>query len=344
MKKIIAIISALLITGILVFFGITLFKSANVETIEIVGDVQTVYFVNSSNAVNFNDADLKITYKDGTVKLKKLTKDLVKVKNFNTSVVNNGIMKITYKSNTIDVGYSVVFTGLYYLSDYERQSYDASSSSLVPKTSATYICGVDSKTNVDKTTTKEMIYFHSDGSCDYYSRTTSLSNWFMDDGYYNKSFNYSIGGNNVYVNLGDEKRTFTTSFSNDGELSLVSVDKVYVDETSSDPEFLQSKTTRVFKHYEMKNDRTFGTEDISVTPSDIRFKRNSEFSDSTQKIYIKVNYTNDTFLSTVYVRFNETMFYDKFDTKFDTSLSETQTYKRCKYNGVFFTLYYTVEN
>ena len=98
MKKFISILSACLLAGLVAFLGITLFRTSNVESIEIVGQVQTIYFVGSTNDVNFNNADLKITYADGSVKLKKLDKKLVRVNNFSTSVQNNGIMKITYNS------------------------------------------------------------------------------------------------------------------------------------------------------------------------------------------------------------------------------------------------------
>ena len=128
MRKFIAIVSVILIVGLIAILGVQLVKSANVESIEIVGDIQTIYFVESTSDVNFNDADLKITYKDGSVKIKKLTKKLVSVKNFNTSVVNNGTMKITYKSTTIDVGYAVVWTGLYYLNSEKVEVYNENNS------------------------------------------------------------------------------------------------------------------------------------------------------------------------------------------------------------------------
>ena len=72
MKKIISIIAVCLIVAGLVIAGVFIFKTSNVQSIEIVGDIQTLYFVDSATDVNFNDAELKITYKNGSVKMKKL--------------------------------------------------------------------------------------------------------------------------------------------------------------------------------------------------------------------------------------------------------------------------------
>ena len=108
MKKIISIIVVCLIVVGIVVAGVFLFKTSNVQSIEIVGDVQTIYFVGSTNDVNFNDAKLKITYNNGSVKIKKLDKDLVRVTNFSTSIENKGLMKISYKTQSLDIGYSVI--------------------------------------------------------------------------------------------------------------------------------------------------------------------------------------------------------------------------------------------
>ena len=189
MKKIISIITVCLIIAGIVVAGVFLFKTSNVQSIEIVGDVQTIYFVGSTTDVNFNNAELKITYKNGSVKLKKLDKNLVEVANFSTSVENKGLMKISYKSKTLDVGYSVICRGMYYLSEKNEDIFNGSD--VISNNSGLLIAGVDKNGN-DNTTSTELIYFGENGVCDYYSRETSTSEWYADIGYYNDKFYYNI--------------------------------------------------------------------------------------------------------------------------------------------------------
>lgn len=336
MKKIIRIVSLILLVSILAVLGIFVFKKSNIESIEIVGDVQTIYFANTATDVNFNNAELKISYKDGSVKLKKITNKLVSVANFNTSVVNNGTMKISYKSHTIDVDYAVINSGLYYLSDSKIETF--SGSTITTDNSGTMVAGVD-KNNNDITTTVEMINFNLDGTCDYYSRTSKSSAWYLDDGYFDRTFYYKITGNTIETHLGDNK-TFNISvkFSETGDASLYC--KNYDNYGST--EFIKSTTERTFNHYEMKGNRTFTKDDVSITSSGaIQFHKGDSFSDRNFYIYVKVVYNNDNFLKTVYVRFNESMF--KTDKEFDTSvITPSETRAACIYDGVGFYLNYKV--
>lgn len=323
--------------GLIVFVAIMLFRTSNIESVEIVGDIQTIYFVDSTNTANFGDANLKVTYKDGSVKLKKLSYKNVSVKNFSTAVANDGVMKITYKSKTIDVGYSVVWTGLYYLT--EKTNYSFNGTSVSKSTSGPYVAGINSS-NQDKTTSTEMIYFNSDGSCDYYSRSSSTDTWFMDDGYYNKSFYYIIEGNEIKVHLGEDKLySLKAKVSNDGELTLVSTENTLV--TSGDVSFIKNITERTFDHYEMKGNRTLERGDIETYPSTVSFTKGSKFSDNNTNIYLKVTYKNDNFLKNVNVNFCESMFIS--DKEFSTSVkTPTSTSARCFYDGVYFELIYKV--
>jgi len=278
-----------------------------------------------------------VTYKDGSVKLKKLSYKNVSVKNFSTAVANDGVMKITYKSKTIDVGYSVVWTGLYYLT--EKTNYSFNGTSVSKSTSGPYVAGINSS-NQDKTTSTEMIYFNSDGSCDYYSRSSSTATWFMDDGYYNKSFYYIIEGNEIKVHLGEDKLySLKAKVSNDGELTLVSTENTLV--TSGDVSFIKNITERTFDHYEMKGNRTLERGDIEIYPSTVSFTKGSKFSDNNTSIYLKVTYKNDNFLKNVNVNFCESMFIS--DKEFSTSVkTPTSTSARCFYDGVYFELIYKV--
>lgn len=341
MKKIIPIISVFLVVCVVGFFSMLLFRTSNIVSVEIVDDsnLQTIYFVDSTNTVNFNDSNLKVTYKDGSVKLKKLAYDKVSVKNFTTSVENDGIMKITYKSKTIDVDYTVVCTGLYYLTEKEEFAYNGSTVS--SKKSGPFVAGV-TETNKDKTTTIEMIYFNKDGSCDYYYRNSSTGIWYMEDGYYNKSYYYTIEKDTIKVFLGEDRvYNLKAQVTNDGDLTLVSTENNYVE--NQDVNFLKSSVNRTFKHYEMKGNRIIEKSDIQVycgTP--ITFKKDTKFSDSEFDIYLKVNYKNDTFLKNVYVRFNEGMFIS--DKEFTTAVvTPTVTSARCFYDGVYFELNYSVK-
>lgn len=339
MKKIIPIISVFLVVCLVGFLAVMLFRTSKIDSVEIVGDVQTVYFVDSTNTVNFNDANLKVTYKDGSVKLKKLSYDIVSVKNFTTSVANNGMMKITYKSKTIDVGYSVIWTGMYFLSEKQEHTYNGSDISTI--SSGPFVAGV-TETNQDKTTSIEMIYFNDDGTCDYYQRKSSTGIWYMDDGYYNKSFYYSIEGDTIKANLGKDKvYNLKTKVTQDGELTLVTTQNNYVG--NQETNFLKSSVDRTFEHYEMKGNRTIDRGDIQVhSDSQIVFSKNSTFADSKLNIYLKVNYKNDNFLQNVYVRFNEDMFIS--DKEFSTVVATpTEISARCFYDGVYFELFYKVK-
>ena len=63
MKKIMPIISVFLVAGLITFLGFMIFRTSNIESVEIVGDIQTVYFVDSTNTVNFNESKLHTSRK-----------------------------------------------------------------------------------------------------------------------------------------------------------------------------------------------------------------------------------------------------------------------------------------
>ena len=198
--------------------------------------------------------------------------------------------------------------------------------------------GLDAN-NKDKTTSTEMIYFGDDGVCDYYSRLSSTTDWYVDNGYYNKNFYYKITGNTINVHLGEDKvYNLVACVSNDGDLYLNSVQKTYTDLNN---EFLKTKVNRDFKHYEMKGNRTITKNDITVTcDKALKFAKNSKFSDSDLDIYLKINYKNDNFLKNVYVRFTESMF---IENEFSTLVvTPSTTRAACYYNGVRFNLEYSV--
>ena len=225
-----------------------------------------------------------------------------------------------------------MWTGLYYLEEETQYTYNGSSVS--KSNQGPFVAGVDSLNN-DKTTAKEMIYFYNDGKCDYYSRASSTGTWYLDDGHTNNEFYYEVSGDK---HLGKYKTyTLQAQMSNDGALSLVSTENNYVSGSS----FLKSRIERHFEHYEMKGIRSFGENNISVySPNgEIKFKKGSKFEFSGQVIYLKVNYVNDNFLKTVYVRFNLSMLSSK---GFDTSFVQVSSYEYGFYKGVRFMIKYSV--
>lgn len=339
MKRIISIILIVLCLagiGVGCYF---IFRKNNVDSIEVVGDMQTIYFVNETTDVKFNQSKLKVTYKDGTSKLFDLSYDLVKVKNFSTSVANDGLMKIVYKSHEIDIKYQVVYSGLYYLKTIESSNVVGSS---VNSSESNYVAGLNESTGTDKTTAIEMIYFYSDGCCDYYTRTSSTSAWYMDDGHCDNTFNYTIVGNKIIANLGAEKKyEITASFSSEGVLSLNNVECEYFDENHTD--FLKSKTERTFAFYEMKTERVVDTVSVSghSSLSPVQFEVSDTYESSGKKLVLKVDYKNDNFLKTVYVRFHTSMLIEKqgFNTN---SVVISAIAARAFYKSVGFNIYYVV--
>jgi hypothetical protein len=339
MKRIISILLIVLCVSALGLGCYFLFRKNNVESIEVVGDMQTIYFVNETTDVNFNQSKLKVTYKDGTSKLFDLSYDLVKVKNFSTSVVNDGLMKLVYKSHEINVKYQVVYSGLYYLKTIESSNVVGSS---VNSSTNNYVAGLNESTGADKTTAVEMIYFYNDGFCDYYTRTSSTASWYMDDGHCDNRFNYSILGNKIIVNLGTEKKyEITASFSSEGVLSLNNVECEYFDENHTD--FLKSKIERTFAFYEMKTERVVNSVSVNGYGSNnpVQFEVSDTYESSGHKLVLKVDYKNDNFLKTVYVRFHTSMLIEKqgFNTN---GVIHSAIAARAFYKSIGFNIYYTV--
>lgn len=339
MKKIISILLIVLCLAGIGVFGFFVFKKNNIETIEVVGDMQTLYFVNQATDVNFANSKLKVTYKDGTTKLFDLDKDLVTVKNFSTSVTNNGVMKIVYKSQTIDVNYSVIYNGLYYLQTIETAEVNGSD---VNSTSNSYTAGLNAS-GVDKTTATEMIYFYNDGACDYYTRTSSSASWYVDDGHCDTRFKYTIVGDTLKVSLGDSKTyDIKASFSETGTLTLHNEVCEYFDNNYTD--FLKSKVSRTFSFYEMKTDRVVNSVTVSGVGSEsnaLTFEVNDTYEECGKTVVLRVSYKNDAFLSTVFVRFNTSMLADKQG--FNTSaVTLVPNQIRGYYKSIQFSVYFIV--
>lgn len=335
MKKFFGIFSLVLMLAIFSVLGLFIFRKSKIDSVEIVGDVQKIYFVGSANAVNFNDAKLKITYKDGSEKFQTLSNDFVKVTNFKTSNECKDTMKITYKFETIDVEYAVIKPGLYFLERTEKNIYD--DSYLYKSRPCVMTAGVNNK-NIDCTTTIEMVNFYTDGTCDYYSRKSRFDNWIMDDGSFDKTFNFKFMGNTIKLQLGsDITYDLTVDFSDENvKLSC------FCYENYNESKSIKTVTEKCFKHYEMKNNRAFENNiTISSDAEEIKYKIGEAFSDRDYDIYLVINCVNDNFLKKVYVRFNEAMF--KTSGEFDTSvITPSETRAACYYEDTYFYLSYSV--
>ena len=67
MKKIVWIVLAILCACGLGYIGYVIFQAKNIETVEISGNMQTLYVVGED--LNFGDAKLKVTYKNGNIRM-----------------------------------------------------------------------------------------------------------------------------------------------------------------------------------------------------------------------------------------------------------------------------------
>lgn len=340
MKKIVSIFLICLCIAGIGILGFFIFRTKNVDTIEVVGDMQTIYFVNETTDFNFNKAKLKVTYKDNSSKLIDLDKSGVKVKNFSTSIANQGLAKFEYKSKTIEVPYQVIYNGMYYLKTTINSSVDKDTGE-VSTTTKNYKAGLDIETGQDATTALEMIYFYNDGACDYYSRSSDTASWIVDDGHCDNSFNYSIVGDTIQVNLGESKKyDIKANFSSDGSLSLTNTNIEYFDSENKD--FMKSKVENKFSYIEMKSDRQIEKVSVQTYTSEnpLVFEVNQKYDECGQDIKIEVVCKNDNFLKTVYVRFNTSMLINKQG--FTTNQVLESMHADAFYKSKPFTIYYKV--
>ena len=67
MKKVLLISLAVALTAGVVFLGFVIFGATNVKDIELVGNMQQIYFVGDD--INYGDAKLKVNYQDGSSKI-----------------------------------------------------------------------------------------------------------------------------------------------------------------------------------------------------------------------------------------------------------------------------------
>lgn len=281
MKRIlIAAFAAVAVFGI-VYIGYLIFGSLNVQQIEIVGNIQQIYFVGDD--INFGDAKLKVTNQDGSVRLLDLNGN-VKVSLFSTSGYGKyyGTMKLTYKSQSIDVDYSVI----------DRTSYIIESE--IKKTST--------QTIKLSNATKRIIEFQKNGKCRYFEIIGGK--YYLNDGNYDDSYNYQIIGDTIKVSLGDDKNYEIKTKRNGNQLNIEAVSKYY-SQTNSDVinYIIETKfaTTNLIKTNNTKENKTkleidysqkeFGLDNTNANYVVIKIPQDKSINDS--GICLKVDYDND---------------------------------------------------
>jgi hypothetical protein len=288
--------------------GVVIFSSASIESVEVVGQMQTVYMVDDD--IDYEEAKLKVTYKNGNIRMIDMNSSGVKVELFSTSIEKHGKLNIVYKGFVNSVEYDVLNKGCYFTQSTTTERYDSSSGGIVTSSSPTYT----------KDTTSSIVYLDSNGVVKYYQKIDDK--WYMNDGNYDSSFNYSITGSTINVNIGsDTKLALNVNYEKD----INNNSKLYLSSTSEtkteDGNFLISKTTTVYGWYNMKTNRSLKEPpevDLSKTDSVsdpnvnngnayVVFKRGQNIESSGKEIYIKVTIANDEYLPVVYVRVTDKM-------------------------------------
>lgn len=323
LKKILIILAVLLVCCGIGYLGYVIFMSKNIDKVELSGNMQTIYFVGDD--LDFEDSKLLVTYKNGNMQLIDLKTANVTVTLFSTSIPTHGKMKITYKNHTIEQEYSVFNKGSYFV--------DSVKTTLMPSGNV-----ISNTYELEKSTT---IYsFLGDGKLRYYNRDTSTSDWYMNDGKYDTSYNYNITGDTITVNLGkNNKLNLKAVYTNDGLLYLSSRETV---SPKDNPDAIISYADRTYKYYAMgdrKIDKNEGVCEVAYDKyrndnvTSVDFKVGESFNSKEKKIYIKVVYINENmFMKTVYVEICDEMNTNAMY-KLDTTYSKSTPHSTKIYYG-----------
>ncbi len=288
MKKfLLALVIVVCLAGLGVL-GYVVFNAKSVKNIEIEGNAQTLYFINESSTPKFDDAKLKVTYKNGNIKYVNFSSSSVKITSFSTSVENHGSMTITYKSQSISLEYNVIKMGYYFVKE-QKISIPQSNNSTTTTTSSI----ADAKT---------LLFLDEDGALKYYVYSSSKSAWLLYDGKYDSDFNWQISGNSLIINYQEDyvprTEVITANYSN-GEIVLNST----ID-TKNDAGLV---TKRVENTYGCNNSYKTnvsissidedlyvlsGTTKVVESYNAIKLSLNGSIASEEMLIYFKVNYTS----------------------------------------------------
>ena len=294
MKKFILIFLSVICVAGVVALGWLIFNSKSIASIEIDGQIQTLYIAGQD--IDFEGAKLKVTYKNGNVKFVNMTNKSVKINQFSTSLKTHGKMKITYKSQVLDVEYDVIQAGMYYVS--AEQSYFAGETAPLP-------------TTYDAKSAEMLLYIRDNGELDYYYLDGS-GRYCMHDGSYDKSYKYEIVGDTLNAYLGSDSYVvpIQADYSSDGNVEYKST-KVYKDDIGLEI----SRNVKTFSYYEMKSEnyRTIINSNVDlsrtagVVGNVVNFGRNQTIKTSGKIMFLFVAYHNDHFMHAVYVHICDEM-------------------------------------
>lgn len=338
MKKVIIILLVVLGIAGIVYLGYLIFNAKNVEAVELSGEIQTLYVVGDD--IDFEDAKLKVTYKNGDIQMVDLDSSSVQIDMFSTSIEKQGTMNIVYKNHVINVDYVVIKNGLYYLSNEKTYTWNYTTGSLGSVPSTTY---------VSPTASKELIFLGQNGVLQYYTKDSYK--WYMNDGKYDSSYNYTIEKDTLIVNAGkDNQIKIKVNYDSSGSLNISSEEQKVHEDTG----LVYEINVTSYKWYNMKPNRVIkaGSLEVDLSQTEytsstdpnthdyVTFNRGENIETSGKEIYVKVEFANDTFLNTIYVRVTDSMVQRN-------SLDTENVYTLIRavilyYEGEEFTLYYTV--
>ncbi len=336
MKKIILIFLIIVCSCGIGYLGYLIFNSKNIDKVELVGSVQTLYIV--GDEIDFEDAQLKVTYKNGDINMVDLDSKSVEIQFFSTSVETHGKMNIVYKSAVIEVEYNVIQKGAYYLTNFN-------SAEIVPLNENLDNVNKSNKSYSISNTT-EMIFVVGGGVCNYYNRTSGK--WFMNDGGYNKNYAYTITGDVMTVKLDDKSYDIRVTYAESGRMIMSTKKLTFVENT----ELIRKQETRYFEHTdEMKTTQSVISAEVVhgygsnlTTGGSIEFSKNEKLDDR-DDVFLRITfaqYNSDHQFRVVYVKVHDSMVSRNFST---ISAKPNSTYATLAYAGITdIELYYTVKN
>ena len=311
MKKFILIFLSVVCMAGVVALGYLIFNAKSIASIEIEGQIQTIYLAGQD--IDFEDAKLKVTYKNGNVKFVDMKSKNVEVTQFSTSLKTHGKMKISYKSQILEVEYDVLESGMYYLSS--EQSFYADGTVSRP------IAYPDVKSS------PKLMSLRTNGEVDYYYIDNGRYN--LHDGSYDKSYRYDIVGDSINIYLGSTENLVSIKAHYE---STGNVEYKFTRFTTDGQGLNISKNVKTYKHYaQMKSDNYRQIESAVVDTSRVAnenkdrdciiFERGDTLVSSGYEMFLIVNYKNDDFLYSVCVHICDGMIVNNsFDTSLYTSL------------------------
>lgn len=317
MKKVLIIFLVLICTCGIGYIGYVIFNSKNIDSVELVGNIQTLYVV--GDEIDYEDAKLKVTYKNGTMKYVDLDSKNVEVTYFSTSVETHAKMNILYKSAVIPVEYNVIQTGAYYLKSYKKVYLNSSSGAST------------TKNNYTLSNTKEMIYIGSGGICYYYTKNSG--SWKMIDGNYNSSLNWTIIADKLTVNLPSSTYEIKAEYLENGKMNLIS--ETY--DNISGTELIRSTEEKIFDRTdEMKVNQTASKVKVAenlLNDGIANYNIGQAINESNPQVFLEVTYLQYSAghqFRKVYVQVEPSMIVNNFST---SNKNSTGTYATLAYAG-----------